>query len=104
MANQEDDAAMVVPKGPARPTNTGAAEPPLVAPVDIPMDAGLAEDELNGLLDIAEDNLDHDPEFTKARNFILNHIKQLKIGDLLKRVDSLVALNEMISANGQQQE
>lgn len=50
---------------------------------------------------MAEDNLDHDPEFTKARNFILNHIKQLKIGDLLKRVDSLVALNEMISANGQ---
>jgi hypothetical protein len=103
MANQEDDAAMEVPKGPARPANTATAQP-LVAPVDIPIDAGLAEDEMNRLLDMAEDNLDHDPEFTKARNFILNHIKQLKIGDLLKRVDSLVALNEMISANGQQQE
>ena len=56
---------------------------------------------MNRLLDMAEDNLDHDPEFTKARNFILNHIKQLKIGDLLKRVDSLGALNEMLSANGQ---
>ena len=99
MANQEDDAAIEVTKG--KPT---ANPPALVAPVDIPIDAGQAEDEMNRLLDMAEDNLDHDPEFTKARNFILNHIKQLKIGDLLKRVDSLVALNEMISANGQQQE
>ena len=106
MANQEDDAAIEAPVGKARPAAAAKPTPaPLVAPADIPIDAGLHnEDEMNRLLDMAEDNLDHDPEFTKARNFILNHIKQLKIGDLLKRVDSLVALNEMISANGQQQE
>lgn len=34
--------------------------------------------------------------------FILNHINQLKNGDLLKRVDSLVALNEVISGLGNQ--
>jgi hypothetical protein len=79
---------------------------PLKAPKDIPPPQAEQnvemhnEDEMNRLLDMAEDNLDQDPEFTQARNFILNHINQLKIGDLLKRVDSLVALNEMISANG----
>jgi hypothetical protein len=34
--------------------------------------------------------------------FILGHISQLKNGDLLKRVDSLVALNEVISGLGNQ--
>jgi len=102
MANQEDDVAVEAPKAKARPNPPPFAD---VAPADIPGNADMHnEDEMNRLLDMAEDNLDHDPEFTKARNFILNHIKQLKIGDLLKRVDSLVALNEMISANGQQQE
>jgi hypothetical protein len=113
MANQEDDVAIEAPKGKSRPDAMGQhpnpPQPADVAPADIPASAGAHnEDEMNRLLDMAmataEDNLDHDPEFTKARNFILNHIKQLKIGDLLKRVDSLVALNEMISANGQQQE
>jgi hypothetical protein len=32
----------------------------------------------------------------------LGHINQLKNGDLLKRVDSLVALNEVISGLGNQ--
>ena len=110
MEHQEDDVAIEAPKGKSSMNHqsnpTHLAD---VSPADIPGSAGMHnEDEMNRLLDNAmdqaEDNLDHDPEFTKARNFILNHIKQLKIGDLLKRVDSLVALNEMISANGQQQE
>ena len=33
----------------------------------------------------------------KAYDDIISHIKQLKYGDLSKRVDSLVSLNEMIS-------
>ena len=108
MQNQEDDVAIEAPKGKGRTANTSNPNPSQLAdvsPADIPANAEMHnEDEMNRLLDMAEDNLDHDPEFTQARNFILNHIKQLKIGDLLKRVDSLVALNEMISANGQQQE
>ena len=43
-----------------------------------------------------------DPELRKQENFILNHIRQLRIGDLLKRVDSLVALNDVISASSGQ--
>jgi hypothetical protein len=55
-------------------------------------------DEIQRMLREAEDNLDADPEFRDQKNFILNHIQQLREGDLLKRVDSLVALNEVISA------
>ena len=46
----------------------------------------------------AERNLDSDPALRDQQNFILSHIKQLREGDLLKRVDSLVLLNEVISA------
>jgi len=45
-----------------------------------------------------------DPALREQKRFILNHIEQLKVGDLLKRVDSLVALNELISAGGGQSE
>ena len=40
-----------------------------------------------------------DPALRKQEEFIQNHLKQLRIGDLLKRVDSLVALNEVISVS-----
>ena len=52
------------------------------------------------MLKNAEDSLDIDPALKEQQMAILNHIDQLKIGDLLKRVDSLVALNELISAAG----
>jgi len=55
-------------------------------------------------LDEQYSKLDHiletDPVLKKQTEFIMQHISQLKIGDLLKRVDSLVALNELISAAG----
>jgi len=55
------------------------------------------------MLQDAEDNLDVDPALKEQQAIIMNHIHQLKNGDLLKRVDSLVALNELISSgNGQQ--
>jgi hypothetical protein len=61
--------------------------------------------DLDDVLDGAEKNLDVDPELREQIDFILDHIRQLKVGDLLKRVDSLVALNELISAtSGQAQE
>ena len=55
---------------------------------------------LDSVLQAAEMQLDMDPELRKHMEFIQNHIDQLKVGDLLKRVDSLVALNEIISATG----
>jgi len=45
-----------------------------------------------------DDNFGGDPEVTKQQDEITKHIHQLKYGDLSKRVDSLVALNEMISS------
>ena len=54
--------------------------------------------DLDDVLDGAEKNLNVDPELREQVDFILDHIRQLKVGDLLKRVDSLVALNELISA------
>ena len=59
-------------------------------------------DEIRDLLRNAEDNLDMDPEERKQRQVILDHIKLLKVGDLMKRVDSLVAINELVSAFGPQ--
>lgn len=38
-----------------------------------------------------------DPELDIQREEITKHIHQLKYGDLSKRVDSLVSLNEMVS-------
>jgi hypothetical protein len=55
-------------------------------------------DEIQRLLREAENNLDADPALRDQKVFILDHIQQLREGDLLKRVDSLVALNEVISA------
>lgn len=43
-----------------------------------------------------------DPELRRHMETIQRHIDQLKVGDLLKRVDSLVALNEVISNTGVQ--
>jgi len=46
--------------------------------------------------------IETDPELRRHMESIRSHIDQLKVGDLLKRVDSLVALNEVISATGTQ--
>lgn len=54
-------------------------------------------DEIQRMLREAENNLDLDPALRDQKLFILGHIQQLRDGDLLKRVDSLVALNEVIS-------
>ena len=43
-----------------------------------------------------------DPALREQITFILSHSQQLREGDLLKRVDSLVLLNEVISATGAQ--
>lgn len=48
----------------------------------------------------AEQSLHADPALREQIQFILSHIQQLREGDLLKRVDSLVLLNEVISATG----
>lgn len=41
---------------------------------------------------------DHnDPEVESQKEEIMKHIHQLKYGDLSKRVDSLVSLNEMVT-------
>jgi len=45
-----------------------------------------------------DDNFGQDPELSRAQDEITKHIHQLKYADLSKRVDSLVSLNEMISA------
>lgn len=50
----------------------------------------------------AEQSLHADPALREQIQFILSHIQQLREGDLLKRVDSLVLLNEVISATGPQ--
>lgn len=60
-------------------------------------------DEINELLRMAEDNLDMDPALREQIQVILNHINQLKNGDLLKRVDSLVALNDLITVASSQE-
>lgn len=46
----------------------------------------------------SDDHFGTDPELDKAQDEITKHIHQLKYADLSKRVDSLVSLNEMISA------
>lgn len=43
------------------------------------------------------EEVDLDPAVKEQQQNILKHIRRLKIGDLLERVDSLVALNEIIS-------
>ena len=48
--------------------------------------------------------METDPELRQHMEEIQRHIDQLKVGDLLKRVDSLVALNEVISATSNQNE
>lgn len=48
--------------------------------------------------------METDPELRQAMEKIQKHIDQLKVGDLLKRVDSLVALNEVISATSNNNE
>jgi len=58
------------------------------------------DDEMQRKLKIAENNLNIDPVLKERQDFILTHIDQLKVGDLMKRVDSLVALNEIISGSG----
>ena len=57
---------------------------------------------LDDLLENAEkmQELETDPQLKKQIDFIMHHIGLLKVGDLLKRVDSLVALNELISGAG----
>jgi hypothetical protein len=37
-----------------------------------------------------------DPKIKEQVDFIMKHIQSLKYGDLTKRVDSLVALNDVI--------
>ena len=59
---------------------------------------------LDEALNMAEMQMDTDPDLRKHMEAIQRHIDQLKVGDLLKRVDSLVALNEVISATGQNNE
>lgn len=59
---------------------------------------------LDDALNAAEMQMDTDPELRKHMEAIQRHIDQLKVGDLLKRVDSLVALSEVISATGQNPE
>ena len=54
------------------------------------------EDEIAEMLRKAEE-MDLDPAVKEQQENILKHIRRLKIGDLLERVDSLVALNEIIS-------
>ena len=54
------------------------------------------EDEVMEMLRKAEE-MDLDPAVKEEQQNILKHIRRLKIGDLLERVDSLVALNEIIS-------
>lgn len=43
------------------------------------------------------EEMDLDPAVKEQQQNILKHIRRLKVGDLLERVDSLVALNEIIS-------
>lgn len=38
-----------------------------------------------------------DPKIREQLDFIMKHIQSLKFGDLSKRVDSLVALNDIIT-------
>lgn len=60
--------------------------------------------DLDAALIKAEQQMDTDPELREQMEAIQRHIDQLKVGDLLKRVDSLVALNEVISATGNNNE
>ena len=57
---------------------------------------------LDDALTQAELQMETDPELRQHMEAIQRHIDQLKVGDLLKRVDSLVALNEVISATSNQ--
>ena len=58
--------------------------------------------DLDEALAQAEIQMETDPELRQHMEAIQRHIDQLKVGDLLKRVDSLVALNEVISATSNQ--
>ena len=50
----------------------------------------------------AEHELDKDPELRRQEELILNHITELRNGDLMRRVDSLVALNDVLSSSSGQ--
>jgi hypothetical protein len=55
------------------------------------------DDDDDDLRILTNDSHFGDPELDKQQEEITKHIHQLKYGDLSKRVDSLVALNDMIS-------
>ena len=57
---------------------------------------------LDDVLDEAE-NKTLSPELRKALEFVNKTISQLKDGDLLRRVDALVDINDIISALGNKQ-
>lgn len=100
MDREEDEVAQVTnvsskKLGLQRPTASIATIPQRAANNFVMDEDG---DEIQRLLREAENNLDADPALRDQKLFILNHIQQLREGDLLKRVDSLVALNEVISA------
>ena len=56
---------------------------------------------LDEVLNQAEDRLIIDPELAKNRQIILDHIEALKVGDMMKRINCLIALNDIISATGE---
>ena len=114
MEIMEDDIAQQVQSRQARPSHD--TNPSNFAHLDIaqPQEAqrqaaqnnfmNEESDEVRRLLNDAEDSLDIDPGLRQQTTFIMNHIGQLKTGNLMKRVDSLVALNELISASSGQSE
>ena len=118
MDAQEDDFAQQIQARQARPshdTNPSNVKIPDIPPQEAqPQEAHKVaaqnnfmneeSEEIRRLLNDAEDNLDIDPGLRQQQTFIMNHIAQLKTGNLMKRVDSLVALNELISASSGQNE
>ncbi len=55
------------------------------------------DDEIDELRFLINDGFEVNAELDKQTEEITKHIYQLKHGDLSKRVDSLVSLNEMIT-------
>lgn len=56
------------------------------------------DDDMEDLNLLENDGIEINSELAKQIEEIAKHIYQLKHGDLSKRVDSLVSLNEMITA------